>query len=201
MSIRGPRRGFFIADIQNRDASAEEDLHQELEALSLSTDERKTGFRAYSRADAVAAADKALALHFVDNPGPGTVLKFIVSAGQELFAQRYRYGAGPVSDLVITSGQIGQEALWSQEVKPFFNSFPLATFKNPLVRQLDRLGYQLMTMDDRPKSYTMIHLQASPEEMFARLLFKIIKYWGIRTVPGFRIHSYWSLIWTSVADP
>jgi hypothetical protein len=174
VSIKGPGRGFFIADIQNRDASAVEDLHQELEALSLSTDERKTGFRAYSRADAVAAADKALALHFVDNPDPETVLKFIVSAGQELFAQRY--GASPVSDLVITSGQICKETLWSQEVKPYFNSFPLATFKNPLVRQLDRLGYRLMTMDDRPKSYTMIHLQASPEEMFARLLlFKIIE--------------------------
>ncbi len=181
MSIRGPRRGFFIADIQNRDASAEDDLHQELEALSLSTDERKTGFRAYSRADAVAAAEKALALHFADNQGPGTVLKFIVSAGQELFVQRY--GAGPVSDLVITSGKICKETLWSQEVKPYFNSFPLATFKNPLVRQLDGLGYQLMTMDDRPKSYTMIHLQASPEEMFARLLFKIIER---NKIPGYK---------------
>jgi hypothetical protein len=181
VSIRGPRRGFFIADIQNRDASAEDDLHQELEALSLSTDERKTGFRAYSRADAVAAAEKALALHFADNQGPGTVLKFIVSAGQELFVQRY--GAGPVSDLVITSGKICKETLWSQEVKPYFNSFPLATFKNPLVRQLDGLGYQLMTMDDRPKSYTMIHLQASPEEMFARLLFKIIER---NKIPGYK---------------
>ncbi len=189
MSIRGPARGFFIADIQNRNASAEEDLDQELDALSLSTDERKTGFRAYSRADAVAAADKALALHFVDNQGPGTVMKFIVSAGQELFAQRY--GAGPISDLVITSGQIGQETLWSQEVKPFFNSFPLATFKNPLVRQLDRLGYQLMIMDDRPKSYTMIHLQASPEEMFARLLFKIIE--------RYKIMGFWNS--TRVSDP
>jgi hypothetical protein len=161
---RGQDSSIFITDIQTRAASGDEDLHQDLEALSLSTNESKSGFRAYSRADAVEAAEKALDLH--SRKFPGAVLKFTVSPGQVLFAKKY--GAGPVSDLVISKGRIGQEELENKKVMPFFNSFPLTTNKTSLVRHLDRQGYHLMTMDDRPDSFTIIHLLAGPEELFAR---------------------------------
>ncbi len=159
----------FIADIQSTVASLEEDLDQELEALSLSTDERKTGFRAYSRADAVAAADKALALH--SQNFPGTVLKFKVLPGQEFFSKKYK--AGPVSPFIISNGRIAQEELDNRKVVPFFNPFPLATFKTSLVRQLEWLGYQRMDLDDRPDSFTMIHLLAGPEKLFVRLVISL----------------------------
>jgi len=156
----------FIADIQNRAASVDEDLHQDLKGLSLSTDESKSGFRAYSRADAVEAAEKALALR--SQKFPGTPLKFTFYPGQMLFAMKF--GANSVSDLVISNGRIGPDVLESKKVMPFFNSFPLATFKTSLVCQLNRLGYQLLTTDNWPDSFTTINLLAGQEEQFVRLV-------------------------------
>jgi hypothetical protein len=156
----------IIADIQNTALTEHKELNQHLEAQATSTNESKSGFRAYSRADAVEAAEKALALH--SWKFPGTVMKFIVYPGQEIFVKKH--GAGPVSQLVISNGLIGQKELERRKVMPVYNPFPLTTFKTSLVRQLDLLGYQQMTMDDRPESFTVIYLLAGPEELFARLV-------------------------------
>jgi hypothetical protein len=155
-----PERNLFIADLSRGVGG---DLSDELEALSVSTSESKSGFRAYTRADAVAAMEKALGEQ--QQLSSGAVMDLSVSPGQEMFVKQR--GAGSVPYLAVRSGQVTQELLENKKLLPYFNSTPSIGFKASLVRRLKQLGYKLMNSDDLPDSFTIVHLLAGPEKLFA----------------------------------
>ncbi len=76
---------------------------------------------------------------------------------------------GPsLSHLSIHRGKIPQSILEARHLRPFWNSFPLPEHKPSLVKQLRQLGYQLLNgADDHPDSFTIVHLAAGPEQLFA----------------------------------
>jgi hypothetical protein len=86
--------------------------------------------------------------------------------GQELFIGPSSLAS--LSQLNIHMGKIPQSLLEARHLRPFWNSFPLPDHKPSLVRRLRQLGYQLLNgADDHPDSFTIVHLAAGPEQLFA----------------------------------
>jgi hypothetical protein len=159
-------------------------LSQGLAAMCLSSSmkdvEFKCGFHVYSRAGAVAAVRKALECRLAavteaagscsQATAGAALLELTVSPGQELFGVPAAAAAsiGNIIEIPITSeGIISQAELTSRQLRPYYNSFPLETLKPDLIEQLGQLGYQLLNKADCPDSYTIVHLMAGREQIFA----------------------------------
>ena len=166
---------FFIAKIVGNNTGGEggcEDILSEgLDHLSLSKSkeaEFKSGIQAYTRLDAVAAVAKALeeVRGLAATKRDATVLELTISPGQEFFFSSS--SASTIEVSLNSSGKISQAALEAKKLRPYFNSFPLTSAKPHLIRHLDQLGYQLMNNEDsRPESFTIVHLLAGREQLFA----------------------------------
>jgi hypothetical protein len=189
------RDNFFIADIfgggkpPDRKSSAEiynsgsgkfwngadNSLCQVFAATSLSGNVNeagcKNGFHVYSRADAVAAVDKALQLRFSDRRSQTTAasdfLELTVLPGQELFFVPASVASNIIEIPIGANGRISQAELTSRQLRPYYNSFPLTSAKQILMERLCQLGYQLLNKADCPDSYTIVHLVAGREQIFA----------------------------------
>jgi hypothetical protein len=178
----GDERGLGSCDVFSRNCVSKGDddsLSQRLKAMSVSSDmkevEFKCGFHVYSRPEALAAVRKALELRLAWEEAAGSsqataVLELFASPGQELFSIPKASAAsiGNIVEIPISAeGRISQAELTTRQLRPFFNSFPLESAKPVLVERLDRLGYQLMNKTDCPDSYTIVHLMAGRENVFA----------------------------------
>ena len=122
-------------------------------------------FLAYSHADAVEAVEKALSKR-----SAGAVQEITVFPGQEFFSGKFVAADATTVHLSIRGGAILETEVEAKGVKPYFNSFPLASIKPALVRQLGELGYELETSDPtQPMSFTLVHLTSEQDQMVASL--------------------------------
>ena len=138
---------FFIADVTNMTGSrpaAASSLSASLAALSLSSKEEAM-FHIYNRDDAVAVVRKALMQQHKEDAG--AAFDFNVFPGQELF--QGRFATSTVFDLPVRDGHVDTSELKRERLKPFFNSFPRPAFHPGLARQLNKLGFHLIYMDDQ----------------------------------------------------
>ena len=158
-----PGASFFVASIGPVvGGGAGDALADNLSALSLTNRKSRTSLQVYSRTNAVAAMEMALQ---APRP-PGAVLDFTVCPGQEIFATKLMDNAAN-SSLPIHGGRILEVDMKSQKLKPYFNSFPLASIKPALIRRLGQLGYKRAQCSARPNSFTAVSLVAGPERQFA----------------------------------
>jgi hypothetical protein len=101
-----------------------------------------------------------------------TDMELSMSPGQELF-----YSQSPLSKIELPLQQGGTASQFdfdARKVRPFFNSFPLTSAKPLLISQLNKHGYQLMNINkDRLESFTIVHLQAGREQLFASVLLAV----------------------------
>ena len=159
--------------------------------LGLHSDRTKTGFRAYSRADAVAAVEESLLAAPAEG---GAALDLTMSLGQLLFTQKLpdvvssttsslsesaavTAAAVQEKNLTATSidgpmhsgGLIHQADLEAAGVQPYFITFLLATPKPAILRRLGDQGYQVATSGgaDHLDSYTQVNFRAEPEQLSA----------------------------------
>jgi hypothetical protein len=161
---------FFISSFKKTDMG-EKSLSDYAAGLSLSNSvESKSEFCAYTRADAIGVVENALQVHLTDetNKSVATSLKLSMSPGQELFLA---LADSDKVELPIHKGvRIRQADLNARKVRPVFNSFPVLSVKPVLLQRLRELGYQLMNNSkDRPDSFTIVHLLAEQEKLFAKV--------------------------------
>jgi hypothetical protein len=150
---------FYISDIINRKDIVGGSIAAGIAAMSLSSsaDESMSGFRAYQRADMVAAIEKAFESLILDGTAKRAI-ELYMSPGQELFHSRS--SAATINLPIHKGGCICQADFDANKVRPFFDSFPLPSLKPVLVSQLNKHGYQLMNINqDRLENFTIVHLQ------------------------------------------
>jgi hypothetical protein len=130
----------------------------------------KPDFCAYTRVDAIGVVDKALQVIAADDihMSGDTIVKLSMVPGQELFLAIT--DSEKIELPIRKGGRIHQADLNTMKVRPFFNSFPLVSFKPALIQRLSYLGYELLNnKDDRPDSFTIVHLLAGQEKLFANV--------------------------------